>query len=388
VCSPWAFFALHPAAAEVVSWVTGRKDLLAALFGLLALHLSTVGSRAEPRASTFGSRAESRPSTPTRVGRVGALLSYLLALLSKPVAAPFALLIPLFTLLRDRDSARRSSYTRALLETLPYLLVLLPVLWLGSLGQERVGASGRAELEAEGLSHARRALFALGHHLRLALLLEEPTVKYLPEPWPPAWPSSNELFALAGAALLGLVLWRLRGTQARAVWFGTALAVLGYLPSSSLFFPLTRFLADTYVYLPLLGLGLVFGALFDALVQRVASARLRPTLRAVPWLLCCALVPAFLGSSARFADDLALWSHAMSRFSHPRVCREFANAVARQEGPLQGLAAVDACIARHGDRLFLKNRGLLLNALGRRAEALEWLRRAQNVEQPAPPSRP
>jgi hypothetical protein len=213
--------------------------------------------------------------------------------------------------------------------------------------------------------------------LRLALLLEPPTVKYLPKPWPPRWPYYTELFGVAVVVLLCLSGRRLHGSAARAAWFGSALAALGYLPSSSLFFPLTRFLADTYLYLPLLGLGLIFGAFLDSLAARATSKRVRPLLQIAPWLLCCALVPAFLNSAARFSDDLALWSHAMKRFSHPRVCREYANAVALQNGPLLGLAAIDACIARDGDKLFVKNRGLLLSLIGRRDEALVWLRRAQ-----------
>jgi hypothetical protein len=100
-------------------------------------------------------------------------------------------------------------------------------------------------------------------------------------------------------------------------------------------------------------------------------------LTALPWLIGIMLVPAFLAASARFSSDLALWAHARGRFPHhPRICRQWSNAVVEEVGPSEGLVTIDACISLFGDELFAKNRGLVLVRLGRFAEAQAWLRRA------------
>jgi hypothetical protein len=347
-------FALHPASAEPVSWVSGRKDLLAAVFGLAALLLVARGRR--------GARGLS-------------LLCYALALLSKPVIAPLAVCIALLPRADVGVSLDWKAEVRRRLALIwPYLLVLAPIALLGVLGQRAAGATDDAGLGA--ISRLRAVGYALGHHARLALLLEPPTVKYAPTPWPPPFPSSAELTALGLLAGLALALGWLRGAPRRVGCFGALLAGLGYLPSSSLLVPLTRYLADSYLYLPLLGLGLVLGALLDQ--ARARAPRLGRLLAATPWLLGLTLAPAFLLSSARFADDLALWSPARARFPHhPRICREWSNAVVEQRGAEPGLSAIDRCIAEFGAALFVKNRGIVLARLGRFEEARVWLLRAR-----------
>ena len=352
-----ALFALHPASAEPVSWISGRKDLLAAVLVLATLLLAR-GS---------GLRA-----------RAAGVVCYALALLSKPVVAPLVVLLP-GLVPADRFAgttadagigARLKAGSKLLW---PYLLVLVPIALLGVAGQRSAGAlqDGAGEL-----SPLRAALFALGHHARIALLWEEPTAKYIPAPWPPPWPGSVEIASGLLLALLALALLRIRGPAQGAVRFGAAFAALAYLPSSSLFFPLSRYLADSYLYLPLLGLGLVLGGALDH-AQQLSGARVQRLCRLAPWLLALALAPAFVLSSARFADDLALWSHARGRFpNHPRVCREWSNAVFTERGPALGLQAIDTCIAEFGDALFVKNRGLALAQVGRYAEARIWLERA------------
>jgi protein O-mannosyl-transferase len=343
-------FALHPASAEPVSWVTGRKDLLAAAFALAALLLVREQGRS---------------------ARLASIACYGLGLLCKPVIAPLALLMPVV--------AGSPRFVRIVW---PYLLVMAPIAALGVTGQSSAGA---LESGTGDVSRLRAALYAFGHHARLALLWEEPTAKYLPSPWPPSFPSGSELTAVLLLVLVALAALRISGPARRAARCGASFAALAYLPSSSLFIPLSRFLADSYLYLPLLGLGFVLGAALDH-ADQLASARVQRLTRAAPWLLALVLAPAFVLSSARFASDLALWSHARGRFPHhARVCREWSNAVLAERGPHPGLAAIDTCIAEFGDALFVKNRGLALAATGRYPEARTWLERAAKTT-PSDPS--
>ncbi|HKU43958.1 MAG TPA: hypothetical protein VJR89_37615 [Polyangiales bacterium] len=347
-CCAVLLFGLHPVVAEPVSWVTGRKDVLATCFGLAMLCLA------------------SRP--PSLRNRALALLCYALGLLSKPTIAPLCLLVPWLEPAEARGP-------RALLRRLaPYLIVLAPVAALGVIGQQAAGAIGGSEHAGAGF--VRGAWFAFGMHVRLILGLEEPTAKYLPLPWPPPFTPRVDLLPLAAAGLAALGLRLVAPAQRKAASFGLAWALATYLPNSNLI-PLVRYVADSYVYLPLIGCALYAGALCDALSAR--SPRLLPLLRvALPAAVLLACVPSFVRSQARFSDDRALWAHALRRYpSNPRLCRQWANGVTKRDGPSQGLAATDLCVKRFGDELFAKNKGVLLGMLGRFDEARTWLERAQ-----------
>jgi hypothetical protein len=226
------------------------------------------------------------------------------------------------------------------------------------------------------MSRARAVWFAFGNHASLALFAEEPTARYAPSPWPPAFPGKADLAGIALLLAVAAVLWFCRSERRRAACFGASFAALTYLPVSSLLIPLTRYLADTYVYLPLIGLGIMLGATLDEAHARLPNLR-EGWFRSTPWLAGIALLPLFLTSSGRFQSDLTLWTHARERIPHhPRVCRQWANAAYKSGGAAVGLAALDACIADFGPNLFEKNRGILLAQLGRTEEAREWLRAA------------
>jgi hypothetical protein len=357
-------YGLHPVVAEPVSWVSGRKDLLAGLFGLGCVWL-----------------AFPRNGGVTRARRAASIACYALAVLSKPSAAPVFLLVPLLQWLAPEPTApaasRAAGLRRAFSTALPYALVLAPVLVLGIVGQQAVGAVASAE--REGASWLRSVTFGLGQHMALLLFWEEPTAKYLPTPWPPpAFVPRVDLAPLMLLAGIALALWRLPKVARRVALFATVWSVLGYLPSSGVI-PLSRQFADSYVYLPLIGFAWLLGAAADALAQRGERAGLK-LLAYWPFALAIVLALRLLPSAARFHDDEALWAHARARYPHSaRVCRQWANGVAAQRGPGPGLTATDECIAGFGDGLFVKNRGVLLFQNGRFAEARTWLARAREA---------
>jgi hypothetical protein len=339
-------FALHPVVAEPVSWVTGRKDLLAALLSLAAVWLAL---------------------SARRFAYAGSVACYALALLSKPVAAPVALLCLLAPHIDARHGARRPNATAALRRFVPYLVLLVPIAVAGLNGQREVGAVDNA---AQGISRAHAAWYALGHHLSLVFFMEEPTAKYTPASWPPSLLDPRTSGAcLLLVALGALGAWTLRGQGGRAAAFGISWAGLTYVPSSSILFPITRYLADSFVYLPLIGFAWSLGAAIDAVLAQL-SVGARGIARALPLAVAIGMAPMFLSSSQRFHDDVTLWSQAHDRFPHhPRICRQWANAIATVHGPQPGLAATDLCIGQFGDTIFAKNRGILLMQLGRLDEA-------------------
>jgi hypothetical protein len=172
-------------------------------------------------------------------------------------------------------------------------------------------------------------------------------------------------------------VYRVSPALRRPACFAIAWAALTYVPSSNLI-PLARYLADSYVYLPLIGMAWLVGVVADALVLSVARASQRAAtgLRvALPLALVLLTLSPLRASQARFRDDLTLWQHALARYpTSDRVCRQWANASAKLRGAAHGLAATDACIAHFGPALFVRNRAVLLASLGRPDEAQAWLR--------------
>jgi len=99
-----ALFALHPLNVEAVAWISARKDVLAANFGLGSL-IAYVGYARTPRASAY------------------ALAWFLLALglLAKPMLVTW----PILMLLLDVWPLRRRWTMRLLLEKLPFVALAI-----------------------------------------------------------------------------------------------------------------------------------------------------------------------------------------------------------------------------------------------------------------------
>lgn len=143
-----ALFALHPAHAEAVVWVSGRKDVLAALFSLLALWLA------------IGARREYGLSAPHAAAALAALLA---AMLSKAAAVAVAPVIAMLWVIFWRDipapDRRRSSLLWPLASLL--LAVCIAVVF-SSLATEKIPLYF-------GVEAATRSLAVLGWLARLSV---------------------------------------------------------------------------------------------------------------------------------------------------------------------------------------------------------------------------
>lgn len=368
-------FGLHRAVAEPVCWVTGRKDLLAAAFALLAC------------AAWLGPRS----AQPAGAARLGGLLAlYAASLLSKPVA----FLLPLFLALADWVRApgprARAPQAARILRTaaLPLLLVGVPVLLLGLRGQAGVGALHPPRSILTGL---REVWYALGYHLGLLTYVQTPCAKHIPIDMPPPFEPAVDLLPPALALGVGALLLGLRRalrpdaaapdagpTDAAPAppWIaalGLAFAVLMYLPSSNIV-PLTRYLADSYLYLPLCGVAWMVGAGIDGLIYaRRSAALLALTALALSWPLHQAAQP--------WRDGLSLWRDVAQRYpDSPEVCLNLGNAwfEAHQLEPAR--ATYSDCARRFGPAPYQRNLAVTLAQLGRREEALAILRRLSQTQ--------
>jgi tetratricopeptide (TPR) repeat protein len=366
-------FGLHPVAAEPVSWVTGRKDLLAALFALLALWFSLKRRFDWRQAYSYG-----------------VLLLFALALLSKPVAGYLALVIPVWRWLGCRPAQRAGSRPDAggttpssglasvALEALPFVLLVLaifPLAWLGQAQTHSLGSNA-------GLLEALRNLwFALGFHLKLLLGLTPTSCKYLVTPWPAPFTTSVDLLPLALAVPVAWLTRRPRGPARRRALAGLSFAGLAYLPNSNLI-PLTRTLADVYVFMPLVGLAWWLAAVTEPLLARLKPRVLQGAVVAVAGV---SLSVQTLYASSHFQNGVALWRNAYQNYPHDaRLCRNLGNARFEVEGPGAALLEYTRCAERFGLPDFLKNIGLAQAALGNKKAARLALSRAleQNPNDP------
>jgi len=272
---PWlglGFFALHPALADSVAWISGRTSLLAALGGL-------AGAWALLGALRGGGQLSSARLLGAALASAGGLL---LGLLGKEDALVFA---PVYLLLALRRGRRAS-----LACLLGVCAGLLAYGWLraGAMGSPFPAAPG-APLAGEPLvDQLRVAGRALLEGFRLIAWPAGHPPSYRSAPWLDPG-GASALLQIAGWVLLGVLvtacaLALLRGRRSLAAWAGLLAAasvvpVLQLVPSGEVFAP--RFL-----YLPLL----LAAPLTDAALRRALGAPRRP---AAALLACLAVVLAW-----------------------------------------------------------------------------------------------
>lgn len=348
-----ALFALHPAVAESVSWVTGRKDLLATLCTLGAVAFAQQALRVAERSRAFW------------LALLASAVSCVLALLSKPTGA-VAPLVAGATLLFERRS-REGLLLVAKVYTFP-VLVTLASIPAALVNHDAI--HGHRDVAGVG-AWLREMWFALGYHLGIIGMVRPNAAKYLP-PWPPPFDASVDLLPLFVVALIVLLYRALKLGPSRAAGIGLLLAVSAYLPSSNVI-PLTRITADAYVHCSLAGLGLFLGAVLDA--ARPLLPRFRAAWFAVTAVVALVLAVEARGSSARFFDSYSLWAADYAQFPDDyRLCRNTANGAYQRLGPQVALEQYRACAQRFGPAMFLRNEALMLVELGRFDEAEPLLR--------------
>ncbi len=337
-------FGLHPAVAEPVSWISGRKDLLATAFGLAATWVFLATS-AHPKRRIYGALATT--------------VLFTLAAFSKPSV----LALPLVWILQRKDQPRARWPL-----VLPAVVVAGFAAAMSWFGQDRIGA---LHALPPLLSWLRDLEYALGYHLGLALFVLRPLAKHIPLHMPPSFDPAVDLLPAGVAMLAWMLARRLAEKQRRVFHFGLLFAVVAYVPSSGIV-PLRRFLADSYVYLPLAGLALAAGAAAESLVPRV-----RPVLRWAAGLgMGLALLFGSVSACAAWHDGVSLWKSVYARYpDSPQVCLNLGNAFFERGEPQTALAYYEDCTRRFGPDHFAKNRAIALFAVGRAAEAEPLLRR-------------
>ena len=369
-------FGLHPVHVESVAWVAERKDLLCALFFLLAVlgYLKY--------ASGSGSATPVQPPVPRYFDRwyLFALGCCLLALLSKPMAVslPFVLLILDWHPLGRIESP--ATFRTAVVEKLPFAVFSL----LSSIVTVLAQRSGYAILEEIPLSTRM-------------LVAAKSLIAYL---WNMAWPRDLLPFypyprnvspaspGYVGAAVLvvGITVACVFIARKRRLWpaawsyyVGTLLPVLGIVQVGG------QSMADRYTYLPSIGPFLVLGILAAwgvARVEAFAKGSRYPGIAAMAGILL--LFAVLSGLTVRqigiWKSGIDLWSHVIKKEPDRVLFAYYSRGHAlskagRYEEAIQDYSKVIALNYKEFGQTYV-DRGLVYMKVGRAELALADFRRA------------
>jgi cytochrome c-type biogenesis protein CcmH/NrfG len=270
-----ALFVVHPALAESVAWVSGRKDLLSGLFALAVLH----------QVAAHGHDGR-------RLRLLWIALGTALAMYSKATAV---VLPPLAVLVALRVGGGR----RRWLGVLCSALVVVPIAW-----QHQQIAAAEGTLAAGSIvERLAQVPGAFWHYLQTALWPLHLNVLYPELATLAQFRQRGLAGTVALAVLVGLALAAWRWRALRLVRFGTLAFVVALLPFNTAFPASSIAAADRYLYLAVPFLSLAVLAALGAVWPRGG-----------PWLgaLLCLPLAFLAGRRAHdFADDAALWQHSV-----------------------------------------------------------------------------
>lgn len=304
------FFGIHPQHVESVAWVAERKDVLCQLFSLSSLISYVIYAGTPP---------EERVKRSSRYAV--ALLSFCLALLSKPMAVT----IPLVLLILDVFPLKRIELSRGFrlitplpscwkvaLEKLPFFalagIAVLLAVWAQGVSKA-ILPTAIISMQLRFFNAASAVIFYL---MKLVIPVDlSPSYPILPLPGVQEGPLLLvPLLAIVGVTLVAIREWR-RGREAWLACWTIFLVTLS--PVVGIVQVGTQGAADRYTYLPTLPFLMLLGCGIAGL-PALAPGRLQETLR-IGIGLACALVAAGLFFLTQrqveiWQDDNSLWSHA------------------------------------------------------------------------------
>lgn len=364
---PWsaavvaALFAWHPLRVESVAWISERKDVLCATFGLLALHAYAAYAR-EPR--------------PRRLALV--TFWFALGLMAKPMLVT----LPCVLLLLDRwplgrwplAGAPATAAQRCVLEKWPlYLLTVISCVL--TVAAQRAEAIRTIEEVPVGL-RIGNAVLAYATYLTQTFWPVDLAVLYPLRRVLPLLPMAGALALLGGVTLLA---WRERQ---RRPWL-----LIGWLWFAGMLVPVSGLVAvggqsraDRYLYLPQIGLFIMMAwtgrewVLAGRVPRRAATVAAGLALAA-----CAALTWRQVGF---WRDSETLFQRALAVVPDNTTAYINLGAVLERQGRLEEALTnyLAALRLEPGRAATHNNLGNVLDGLGRHAEAIEHYHEALRLK--------
>lgn len=300
-------FSLHPLRVESVAWVSERKDLLCAFFFLLS-------------SMCYLNFVLSQISLKRRVWYVNCLMFFMLALMSKPMAVTF----PLVVLLLDIYPLRRFGFS--LRKTKVVLLEKIPFFALSS-------AAGTAVIFAQNYGRSIRTLEQIPMDIRLLNAIRTPIfylkkmviphelVPFYPFPVHVAWWDTQYLLSVI--LIVGITcfaIWMIaKGNYlfftAWSYYLITLLPVLGLLQVGG------QSAADRYTYLPSLSICILVGTGISWIASRSIAAKNKVLLGGLilGGFVCFTILGRLtVKQIALWRDSESLWSCVANVFPYPQ----------------------------------------------------------------------
>jgi Flp pilus assembly protein TadD len=302
-------FALHPLRVESVAWIAERKDLLAALFGLIALHAYV---------------SYARRGTAARYAVV--VIAFALGLLAKPMLVT----LPFLMLLLDRWPLQRATrWPRLLSEKLPLLLLAIASSVVTIVAQRAGGAVRDLEAFPLGARLGNAALAYVGYLWKT--LWPDPLAVLYPHPGTiePFGAVAAGLGVIAAAVVCLLAVRKQPAVTVGGLWFfGALVPVIGIVQVG------VQSMADRYTYIPSIGLSILLCWGLPGLF--VGYRRTLMALAAIALIMC----------AVQARRQVSVWRNSETLFSHALVVTEgnyvahynLGNAL-RRDGRLEDAAA-------------------------------------------------
>jgi tetratricopeptide (TPR) repeat protein len=363
----WSFaaavlFLTHPIQVEPVSWITGRKELLSALFCIffMLMFIDREGF------FSFG-----------KSGKVIAGFVFLvLSVLSKPVAVFLPLLI--FAGESARIYFRNNSgmnmwrsLKRPAFFTMLMLLPCILVIVISIINQQKVKAIDLEDPAADYFQDFFRILY---HHARLVIYPFNLRPKYIINP--PEFDASAEMIAgisIAASFIYALIFSFIRKSS---LFFPLTFILLTYMPSSSLI-PLKRQVADSYMFLPMMGICWLAACFISSIFSRDSLPNRVFRLPLLLMMIVFITFNFFISSvqTGIWKDGVSLWSYVNSFYpDSPQVCRNLGNAYifGQRNEPEKSVIIYRECQKKFANpEFFRKNIGIALYTAKKYQEAKE-----------------
>jgi tetratricopeptide (TPR) repeat protein len=301
-----ALFLVHPVQMESVAWVSQRKNLLALLFSLLGFHAFL-----------------SHRQVVNKAGLKWYLASFalfVLALLSKPVAVVFPLMLILYDRMMFAGQRPPGSY----LDKVPYLIAAA-VVGLVTVSLQIPGVvGGRIEYPAAPwLVLPLTMLPVLVSYLRLLVWPMPSTLSIIyTTPLKHGLDSDVVLGLCVAVVLAALAVYLYRKDRSACFWY--VLFFVGFLPVSQVI-PLVTMMNDRYLYFPMVG-----GAGLAGYLAGCGWERLRRPLPRALGISAAVVVVALLSVACHVRGRV--WQNSITLFSDAVL------KAPRQLNPLLGLA--------------------------------------------------
>ena len=387
-----SLFAASPLHAEAVGWIAGRSDVLATLFGAVAVALALGGARRDENGGGAGRGAAAPRIHDESAGRrisnrkgalrlAGSGLAFLAALLAKELAIAIGPVLFVAALCRRGDGSEAGRRSRAGRIARAGAAASLPVLIYLAMRLLLDPQASAEEAQGPPMPPLTAAFWSAVYFLRRLV------VPFSGAPYRAAPPVSAEgavlAIVLVSAGVLAAVREVRRREEGRALfllWVGSALAAA----SAAAAWGLSRTpVADRYLYLPAAGFSL---ALASVLAGRGASRRgtLNIATTAAGWVLVAVFAAASWARSSIYADDRAFWTAALAADPSLGAAElNLGNALARADdypGAVEAYRRALALDLSDADRpLATSDLGAALYGMGRTEEAEPLLRSAARM---------